>query len=75
MTVTFIERRKDQCCAPISGDGPGMLVCGEPVARGVYCEAHYRVFYYPVTKAVVRTVKAIANNSGRQQRMTLLQQD
>lgn len=75
--VAFLERKKNECCAPISGDpGPRMEVCGAPVKPGtVYCEAHYRVFYYPVTKAVVRTVKAIANNSGRQQRMTLLQQD
>ena len=29
----------------------------------------------PVTKAVVQTVKAIANNSGRQQRMTLPERD
>lgn len=75
MTVTFLARRKDQCCAPISGDGPGMLVCGELVTRGVYCAAHYRVFYYPVTKSVVQTVKAIAENSGRQQRMTLPERD
>lgn len=72
--VTFLERRNNQCCAPISGEGPDMLVCGKPVHRSVYCEAHYRVFYFPVTKASVRTVRAIANNSGRQQRMTLTAQ-
>jgi len=72
--VTFLERNKNQCCAPISGEGPGMLVCGEPVQRGVYCEAHYRVFYFPVTKASVQTVRTIANNSGRHQRMTLTAQ-
>lgn len=44
--IPFVLRRLDQCPYPIEGQGASMIVCGEPVSHGSWCESCAVNFVY-----------------------------
>lgn len=72
MTTILTRKIGRECCAPISGEGSAMVVCGLPVKEGSsYCVEHHRQFLMPFTRAAGKVVIAAAIASERQQRRVL----
>ena len=72
MTTILTRKIGRECCAPISGEGSAMVVCGLPVKEGSsYCPGHHERFWMPLTRAAGKVVIATAIGSGRQQSRVL----